>query len=54
MMDARLKEAIYRALRDYQDGSLKGDSTVVGMLDQPLTAVYDLICKAIETVQTKA
>lgn len=38
-----LMEHVYRALRDYQTGAAKGDSTAIGQLTVELTAVYDRI-----------
>jgi len=35
--------ALYDVLRQYQDGELKGDSTTIGQLDQPLTQVVDMV-----------
>jgi hypothetical protein len=34
---------LHRILRDYQEGTLKGNSTTIGQLDQPLTGVADAI-----------
>jgi hypothetical protein len=36
-------DRLYAILRDYQDGKLKDNGTIVGQLDQPLTEVADLI-----------
>ena len=50
-MKRPLKDIIYRTLRDYQDGKLphgSGCYVSVGMLDESLTAVYDLICAAVD------
>lgn len=36
-------EALYRALRDYQDRKMITNGTAVGNLSQDLTAVYDRV-----------
>jgi len=46
-----LRSKVFRILRDYQEGTIKGNGTVVGMLDMPLTAVYDKINDAIDEFQ---
>lgn len=43
-----LDNKIYSILRKYQDGTIEGNGTVIGQLDQPLTAVYDSLKEAID------
>lgn len=40
---ALFQERLYAILRAYQQGQIKGDSTTIGQLDQPLTGVADLV-----------
>lgn len=46
-----IKDVVYLALQDYQTGKLPHGSecyVAVGLLDEPLTVVYDRICAAID------
>ncbi|MCU1301743.1 MAG: hypothetical protein JWQ87_2027 [Candidatus Sulfotelmatobacter sp.] len=45
----KFEEAVYQALRGYQDGKFVKNGVAVGRLDQPLTYVYDAIVAAFVT-----
>lgn len=42
------QESLYRSLREFQEGKIKGNSTAVGHLSQELTGLYDRINAAAE------